>query len=298
MLPISGRRDSPDVHMFFAVRLCVKLLNTCLKRGNRKMINTVLHQYGRLRFMLSAFLTSIIVLSILAPPALAQSPGSSGTNSDEWKFTLAPYMLLPWMDGATAVRGHELEVDVAPSDIFSNLQFGAMGYFEARKARWGVGVDAVYMALGTDVDQPSANVDFNQGAYTFMGLRQLSEKVDLVFGARWNVLQGKLEFKGPILTGTFEETKQWVEPIVGLKLKQRLRGRLSFTFEGDIGGFGAGSDFAWQLWPMVGIDVSKRATLGIGYRVLSEDYQTGSDNQLFKYDVITQAMVFGAAIKF
>jgi len=248
--------------------------------------------------MSRAALAVLLLLAAATSPTLAQSPGSSGTNSDGWKFTLAPYLMLPWMDGTTAVRGHELEVDVAPSDIFSNLQFCAMGYFEARKARWGMAVDAVYMALGTDVDQPSANVDFNQGAYTFMGLRRLNEKVDLVFGARWNVLQGKLEFKGPILTGTFEETKQWVDPIVGLKLKQRLRGPLSFTFEGDIGGFGAGSDFAWQLWPMVGIDVSKSITLGLGYRALSLDYTTGNENQQFKYDVVTQGFVLGAAFRF
>jgi len=261
-------------------------------------MNAMLNQHPRIQRMLGAILATFVFLSIVTFPALAQAQGSGGKSSDEWKFTLAPYLMIPWMDGTVAVRGRDHEVNVSPGNIFSNLQFGMMGYFEARKAKWGAGVDAVYMALGTDVDQPSANIDFNQGAYTFMGLRQLSSKVDLVFGMRWNVLQGKLEFKGPILTGTFEETKQWVEPIVGLKLKQRLRGPLSFTFEGDIGGFGAGSDFAWQLWPMVGIDVSKRATLGLGYRVLSEDYQTGSDNQLFKYDVITQAMVFGAAIKF
>jgi hypothetical protein len=59
-----------------------------------------------------------------------------------------------------------------------------MGYFEARKARWAVGIDAVYMALGTDVDRPSANVDFNQGAYTFTGQYRLHEKIDLLFGAR------------------------------------------------------------------------------------------------------------------
>ena len=261
-------------------------------------MDTMLNQYRQCRLMPGVVLGVLVLLTIVASPALAQSPGSSGTNSDEWKFTLAPYLLFPRMDGKTAIRGHEIEVDVSASDIFENLQFGGMGYFEARKARWGVGVDAVYMALGTDVDRPSANVDFNQGAYTFMGLRQLNEKVDLVFGARWNVLQGKLEFKGPVLTGTFEATKQWVEPIVGLKLKQRLRGPMSFTFEGDIGGFGAGSDFAWQLWPMVGIDVGKRATLGLGYRVLSEDYETGSENQKFKYDVVTQAMVFGMSVKF
>jgi hypothetical protein len=247
--------------------------------------------------MLGAILMTVLCMSMLISPSLAQSSGS-GTKSDDWNYTLAPYLMIPWMDGTAAVRGHEVEVDVPPSKIFDNLQFSLMGYFEARKGKWGAGVDAVYMALGATVDQPSANVDFNQGAYTFMGLRQLNEKVDLVFGARWNVLQGKLDFKEPPLQGIFKETKQWVDPIVGLKLKQRLSGPWSFTFEGDIGGFGAGSDFAWQLWPVIGVDVSKKATLGIGYRVLSNDYVTGSEGKQFKYDVITQAMVFGASFKF
>jgi hypothetical protein len=79
----------------------------------------------------------LVLLTIVASPALAQSPGSSGTKSDEWKFTLAPYLLFPRMDGKTAIQGHEIEVDVSAIDIFENLQFGGMGYFEARKARWG-----------------------------------------------------------------------------------------------------------------------------------------------------------------
>jgi len=248
--------------------------------------------------MLGFTLSVLMLLTIVASPALAQSQSSGGKSPDDWKFTLAPYLMLPWMNGTTAVRGQEVEVDVGPSQIFENLQFGAMGYFEARKGRWAVGVDAVYMALGTDVDRPSANVDFNQGAYTFTGQYQLHEKVDFLFGARWNVLQGKLDFKEPPFTGIFKDTKQWVDPIVGLRLKQRLGGRWHFTMEGDIGGFGAGSDFAWQLWPMVGVDVGKRASLGIGYRILSMDYDTGSGDQFFKYDVTTQAIVLGVAFQF
>jgi hypothetical protein len=85
---------------------------------------------------------------------------------------------------------------------------------------------------------------------------------------------------------------------VGIKLKQPLRGRFNFNFEGDIGGFGAGSDFAWNLFPTIGVDVSKKASLHLGYRVLSENYDTGSGNQYFKYDVITQAMVLGMTIHF
>lgn len=237
----------------------------------------------------------LVLLSIIASPALAQAQNSSA--SDAWKFTAAPYVILPWMDGEATLRGNEVPVDVGAGQIFDALQFAAMGYFEARKGRWAAGVDAVYMALGISLDRPSANVDFNQGAYTFIGMRQLNEKVDFVFGARWNVLQGKLAFKGPLET-TIEDTKHWVDPIVGLKLKHRLGGRLTFTMEGDIGGFGAGSDFSWQLFPVVGIDLNKRATLAMGYRALSNDYHTGSGDQSFEYDVVTQGMVLGAMFHF
>ncbi|MBP1598551.1 MAG: hypothetical protein H6Q05_3928 [Acidobacteria bacterium] len=258
---------------------------------------TLLNRYRKCRFIPGAVLGAFVLLMALASPASAQSR-QAGQGPEEWKFTLAPYFMLPWMNGTTAVRGHEVGVDVGPGDIFSNLQFGVMGYFEARKSRWAVGVDAIYMALGDTVDTPAANVDFNQGAYTFIGLRQLNKNVDFVFGARWNVLQGKLDFKGPVLLGAFDQTKQWVNPIVGLKVHQSLGGKWHFTMEGDIGGFGAGSDFAWHLFPVVGLDVGKRATLGIGYRVLSEDYKTGEGNQLFKYDVVTQAFVLGATFRF
>jgi hypothetical protein len=262
------------------------------------MMNTALNQYRRLRFILGAILITLVFLSIITSPALAQSPGSTGASSDEWKFTAAPYVLLPWINGKVAIGGLENEVNVEPDAILRNLQFAAMGYFEARKGKWGAGVDAVYMALGTDIPRPAANVDLNQHAYSFIGLRQMHEKVDLVFGVRWNRLSGKIDFKGPILQGTFEETKNWVNPIVGLKLQQRLGSRCHFAFEGDIGGFGIGSDFAWNLFPTVGFDVNKHFAIKVGYRVLSEDFDADSDDRYFKYDVITQAMVLGMSFSF
>jgi len=253
---------------------------------------------------MGAILAALVLLPILTTPSLAQSQSSSGKSPDQWQFTLAPYLMIPWMDGTTAVRGQEVEVDVGPSQILSNLQLGGMGYFEARKSKWGVGVDAVYMALGTTVDRApllgdraGADVDFNQGAYTFIGLRQLNNKVDFLAGARWNVIQGRIGLKGPLQT-VVEETKQWVDPIVGLKFNHRLGGRWSLTMEGDIGGFGAGSKFAWQLFPVLGVDVGKRATLNAGYRVLGSDYHSGSGKDLFRYEVITQGIVIGAAFHF
>ena len=92
---------------------------------------------------------------------------------------------------------------------------------------------------------------------------------------------------------TVEQTQQWVDPTVGLKFNQRIAGPVSLTMEGDIGGFGTASKFAWQLFPAVGIDLGRRATLKVDYRVLSSNYETGSGASLFKYDVTTQAFAVG-----
>ena len=221
----------------------------------------------------------------------------SGAGSDRWEYVVAPYLMFASMDGTSAVRGREVEVDVSPSDIFKNHQFGAMGYFGARKGNWGFGVDAMYMALGVTIDTPPANIDPGQGAVTFMGTRRLNQKVEAVFGARWNFIQGKIEFKGP-LNLTVEQTKQWVDPLVGLKFQHKLAERWRFTLQGDIGGFGAGSDFAWQLFPVVEASVGKRASLAFGYRALGMNYETGSGNELFRYDVITSGPVMGMTFRF
>ncbi|MBI4893029.1 MAG: hypothetical protein HY821_20570 [Acidobacteria bacterium] len=225
-------------------------------------------------------------------------------DPDKWNVTLSPYLMLPWMDGQMALKGYGVDVNVPPSEIFSNLQFGVMTGFEARKSRWAIAFDADYMALGTTLnrdpilgERANADVDANQGAYTFMGLRELNQKVDFVFGARWNVLQGRIGLKGP-QQRVFDQTQQWLDPIVGIKLRQPLWGKWHFQMEGDIGGFGAGSDFAWNLFPMLGVDVSKRTTLGIGYRVLGMNYKSGTSSDYFKYDVITQSFVLGAAFHF
>lgn len=58
--------------------------------------------------MLGATLAILMFLSIIPTSALAQSQSTSGKTADEWEFTLAPYLLLPWMNGKTAIKGNEV----------------------------------------------------------------------------------------------------------------------------------------------------------------------------------------------
>ena len=72
----------------------------------------------------------VAMMLVSIAPAFAQDPAA------EWQVTLSPYLMGASMGGTTTLRGHEVVTDLSASDIFSNLQFGAMGYVVARKGAW------------------------------------------------------------------------------------------------------------------------------------------------------------------
>ena len=234
-------------------------------------------------------LVVVVVAAGSVTPASAQS-----VPDDEWNVFVAPYLMGAAMSGTTTVRGLEVDVDVSASDILSNLQFGAMGVAAARKGEWGFGTDLIWMALGTTVRE--TNVDFNQGAFAFYGLRRLSAAAELTFGLRVNTLQGELTFKGPDITRN--QNKTWVDPIVGVNFQTPTRRRVKLRLYTEVGGFGAGSDFTWQVFPDLSVNLTKTASLEFGYRWLDLDYATGEGNEQFKYDVLTQGPVLGFGFQF
>ena len=115
----------------------------------------------------------------------------------------------------------------------------------------------------------------NQGAFAFYGLRKLSPAADLTFGARINYLQGQMRFDGPLQLST-DQSKTWVDLLVGLILHTPGARRVGVKLYTEIGGFCAGSTFEWQLFPTVAIALTKRASLDVGYRWLDMDYASGT----------------------
>ena len=224
----------------------------------------------------------------------ASSPAVAQTASEDWKVAVAPYLMGAAMNGTTTVRGNDVNVDLSASDIFSNLQFGAMGMVAARKGNWGVGGDAIWMALGTT--GRNTNVDFNQGAFAVYGLRQLAPAAEVAFGLRVNTLQGNLTFKQ--LGREVDQHKTWVDPVAGVLLRTPEARRAQLRVFTEIGGFGAGSEFTWQIFPTVGFNFVKTFSLELGYRWLDINYASGEGNDHFAYDVLSQGPVFGFAFRF
>ena len=72
---------------------------------------------------------------------------------------------------------------------------------------------------------------------------------------------------------------EWIDPIIGLRLRHRIGPGDEFQLRGDIGGFGVGSKFSWQLAGGYSHDMKIgdwTITNTVGYRALSVDYSNGT----------------------
>jgi hypothetical protein len=236
-----------------------------------------------------------LVLLTQSSMAQAQSPAP-----DAWRVIMAPYLMGAGMSGTAGIGPINADVNMSASDVFSNLQFGFMGYFEAMKGNWGVGSDIIWMALGTSTDDPvPANVDVNQGAFTFLALRRLSPAMELRAGVLINTLQSSIELKAPINRERSRD-ETWVDPVVGFNLHTPREGKWAFALVADIGGFGVGSDFMFDIMPTARVNLTNRAGLAFGYRWISLDYESDADDDTkrFAYDVVSSGPFAGFVFRF
>jgi len=91
------------------------------------------------------FMPALCAGLLLLGPALAQAEESSADSG--WDFAVAAYMWGADIGGST---GSGADIDVSFSDLFSGLNAGFMGTFEARKDKWLVLTDLVYLDVSAD----------------------------------------------------------------------------------------------------------------------------------------------------
>ena len=236
--------------------------------------------------------------------AKAQGGTASG-SSDAWHYQFTPYLVLPSFNGTAGVNGRVVGSNASASDIISNLNFAFMGAFEARKNKFVLLTDILYVNLADSNARPgplfsSAHTDFKAFILDPEVGYRLAEKqgasLDVLAGIRFWHLSTRLELRPGVLPATqLDGSKNWVDPVFGLRGKIPLSPRFFLTAKGDLGGFGVGSHFTWQLFGGLGINVGKRAALVLGYRNLDVDY---SDNNGFLFDMAIRGPMLGFGFKF
>jgi hypothetical protein len=138
-----------------------------------------------------ALVTAILAgLTFLAPLGATAQPDAA-----PWKFSVMPYVWVPSVDGKLnygppPAGDASANVSVDASTLLDNLAFAMMIAGEARKGRWLIGTDLIYLDLSS-ADSAVRSVDLNPGA------------------ERINVSTSQLN------AGTSSELKGWVWTLVG-----------------------------------------------------------------------------------
>ena len=224
--------------------------------------------------------------------ALLPTTGGAAENKP-WTFDVSLYGLAVGMSGDIGIGPVDADLNAGFDDIMDNLEFGGMGSVRVGYERWALTTDVVFMGLGTS--RNGVSVDVDQWVVEPTLSYSFCKEFELLAGVRYNNLSG--EIRGPLGRNP-SGTQEWWDPIVGANLHVPLMGDFSFNVRGDVGGFGVGSDFAWQAFPYLSWQFCKWGSLEAGYRWVDMDYETGSGANRFKYDMLVQGPQVGVTFRF
>jgi hypothetical protein len=255
---------------------------------------------------------SIIAAALLAASAAASAQeAASATPPDRWVLSATAYFWGTQLDGDGAVRDRDFDVDVPFSDVWDSLSVGFMGTAAARKGDWGFYVSPFFARIGGDADVGPAKFRYRNDT-TFLGVGGLYRLFDWERpdgagggpkGAQLEALAGgrvvdlRLELNGRHRLPDNDESETWVDPIVGLQGRIELTDHWELLGEGDVGGFGVGSDISWSWLAAIGYrfePLGRETFLRAGYRMLHLDYEDGG----FKWDVTYKGPLVGLTMRF
>lgn len=246
----------------------------------------------------------LVGLPLLATTGFAGN-GIAADDDQRWQFELTPYLWATRLNGDVKVgRLPAAHVDMSFADILSDLDFGFMTAFEARKGKWGFLFDGIYSKTSGSASADSGGGPSVGGA---LALRQTllsgalayrlpaeSVALDVLAGLRYNHIDADVKLSSDAEALSTSAGTEWIDPFVGLRLRIPLDRGWMLTGYGDAGGFNAGSDLSWQASIGLRYAISRQVTAELGYRVMNSDYATDG----FLYDMRNDGLYAGVGIGF
>jgi hypothetical protein len=291
------------------------------------------------RSPLALLLASALVIGGTAVQPAAADPPSG--DPEPWRINLALYGWAMSVSGNATVRNQTVDTNARFLDLVqkSDTLLGFMGYAEANKGRAGIYTDLVFTKLGFGAGQtgyrnPVAGLQITTSASAALTYQLFIAEVGGLYEiVRWpgpegssTALDGLLGFRywNNQLSATFDasanvnfsnlhiersfgiavarsDVVQWVDPVLGLRLRHRFTPNQEIFVRGDIGGFGLGSQFAWQAvaaysyaWQLTGYQIAAV----LGFRALGVNYRSGSGVDAVGIDEILYGPIIGVSFRF
>ncbi len=266
-----------------------------------------------------SLLAALMLVGPMATPCAAGTdlPGvnqyQTKTESG-WEVSISPlYFWAAGFDGTVGVFGAQAEVDVTPIDLYVDhlddvlhaLEGYYMGAGEIRYGKFGFFYDVYYIHLGDEesISKGILGVDedvgfsllFSTMAGTYRAYEDETVHIDALAGLRvWDVdLSIGLDFNR-LGSDNFEDEDTWVDPVIGVKGGVDISDNVYLAGWAMVGGFGAGSDFMWDVYAGAGYNFNDWLSAYAGFRAGGVDYT----NDSFKWDMTMYGPMIGLEVEF
>jgi hypothetical protein len=214
----------------------------------------------------------------------------------DWRFRFSLPLWIPGITGEFAGGDSEVASDPPNLDDFFesviNLKFAFVGQLQYQTGPWELNVDGFGASIGQTMTlieplplpmrrpiettikgltvRGYAGYRFADTPIRLGGRRPSRLRAMVCAGARF--YRFGLKVDQPRIA-RLDQTADWVDPIVGLAATWDISRRWQLHVEGDVGGFGVGSEFAWWLGVEAGYRFSRLFGVRIGYSWLDFDYR-------------------------
>ncbi|MFO0875360.1 MAG: hypothetical protein U0575_15515 [Phycisphaerales bacterium] len=262
-----------------------------------------------------------------APPATASPatapPGSASAvpahDENHWWFQPSLALWLPGADGTVGVRGQKTTVNKSFIDVLddSSTVFGFGGTLDFGYDKIGGFINGYYAQINVnDITVPLGTADIHTD-YSIMGFGvsyeigrwRMGDTVDAhgvprdltlraTAGGRWTNVSADLR---PAMLPSKSQSKGWVDPTIGADVRIPLGRDFSLVGVGDIGGFGAASQFTWSAALLFSWDFyidRFPSSLQLGYLAVGDDYQSGTGDSAFVWDMILHGIILNWSVRF
>ena len=241
----------------------------------RNIFNVTLHS-----------LFSVVFTAIMLAATPLQAQAEESILSETWQFDAQLYI---WAVDFGGELNNGTSFDVPFSTMVDNLKMGFYGSFEARKQKWLIFTDIVYLNIETDHAAPDTSepVDFTPrslsmdgGAINLVGGYNLlvkgKSRLDLIAGARYLDLGSEFALNVTFLGDTTTkfipiEMGTALDAVIGVKGKYAFANanRWSIPYYLDIGA--GDSDFTWQALTGISYQAANWVDVALTYRHMEWD---------------------------
>src|SRR3954449_9844638 len=241
------------------------------------------------------FSGALLVLAV-ALIGLAEARAQEPTDQPPPPATLLPgievlattYLWFPW--SAVNVRPANTALSsasstIGPGDLYGHLTWVPfMGQAEFRNDLFGVVTDFIHAPLKSGVTTGevlfgggTGNFTINTGSAVFLyrALALPNQNADVGLGFRAWGLDGAIALdplRQRVSPITVSNGLSWADPLIAARYHYDFGNGFAATAYGDLGGFGVGAHFDWQLLGTIDYAMRPGLDLHVGFRSLNFSY--------------------------